>query len=396
MRALPFFILRPVLLARGTLVDRGDPDLARLRSIDDPERFGWAVLPHVARSFAASIVMLPKASARAARVGYLYARMLDTLEDLVPDPAQRVAGLRWFAARFSTGEMGTEVPELEIAASSPQEHVHRLLVERCGLVDRLYARLPAGHREQVAVLVTRMAASMEHWGATFEHQGGVLETDEQLARYCDDVIGEPARFALGLTVRTPVSESLGPRIVKVGELVQLANVTRDVERDLHHGVAYHPALKPFLGCSGADPRVKEQIRAVREELLIRALRRVSAYTGLLEELRLPTVSAVRGSGVLMLLFTDRYYRACAVRVGRTPWRGSNSKVGLLASSLLSAFSRRWATRVARRIEARCLAAADAIEALPGSGRATGSVSQWSHHASSLPDVSEASIEDSPS
>jgi phytoene/squalene synthetase len=364
VRALPFFMLRPVLLVRGTLLDRRDPDLAHLRSIDDPERFGWAVLPHVARSFAASIVVLPKASARVACVGYLYARMLDTLEDLVPDPAQRIGGLRWFATRLSTGAMDTAAPELEIAASSPQEDVHRLLVERCGLVDRLYAKLPDGDREQVAKLVTRMAASMEYWGTTFENQGGVLETEEQLAKYCDDVIGEPARFALGLAVRTPVSESHGRRIVKVSELVQLANVTRDVERDLEHGVAYHPALRPFLGCSAADPHVREQIRAVREELLIRALRCVPAYAALLDELRLPAVSAVRGSGVLMLLFTDRYYRACATRVGREPWRGSNSTVGLLGSSLLSAFSRRWAVRVARRIEARFLAAADTIERAP--------------------------------
>jgi phytoene/squalene synthetase len=361
---MPFFMLRPVLLAKGTLLDRRDPDLARLRSIDDPECLGWAVLPHVARSFAASIVMLPEAAARAARVGYLYARMLDTLEDLVPDPAQRIAGLRWFATRFSTGEMGTEAPEMKIVVSSPQEDVHRLLVERCGLVDRLYARLPASDREQVSSLVTRMAASMEHWSATFEHQGGVLETDEQLAKYCDDVIGEPARFALGLTVRTPVSESHRRHIEKVSELVQLANVTRDVERDLQHGVAYHPALKPFLGCSAADPHVRRQIRAVREELLIRALRCVPAYAALLDELRLPRVSAVRGSGVLMLLFTDRYYRACAVRVGREPWRGSRSKSSLLGSAVLSALSQRWAVRVARRIEARFLAAADAIEGVP--------------------------------
>lgn len=364
VRALPFFMLRPVMLAKGTLLDRRDPDLARLRSIDDPERFGWAVLPHVARSFGASIVMLPEAPARAACVGYLYARMLDTLEDLVPNPVQRIAGLRWFATRFATGEMGPEAPVLEIVASSPQEDVHRLLVERCGLVDRLYARLPDSDREQVAELVTRMAASMEHWSTTFEHQGGVLETDEQLAKYCDDVIGEPARFALGLIARTPVSESHGRRIVKVSELVQLANVTRDVERDLQHGVAYHPALKPFLGCSAADPHVRGQIRAVREELLIRALRCVPPYAALLDELRLPKVSAVRGSGVLVLLFTDRYYRACSVRVGHEPWRGSNSKVGLLGSAVLSALSRRWAVRIARRIEERFLAAADAIEGVP--------------------------------
>ncbi len=354
-------MLRPVLLAKGASLDRSEPDLVRLASIDDPERFGWAVLPHVARSFGASIVMLPEAKARTACVGYLYARMLDTLEDLVPDEAQRIAGLRWFATRFSTGEMGTTAPKLEIVASSVQEDVHRLLVERCELVDRLYARLPDGDREPVAELVTKMAATMEHWSDTFAHQGGVLETDEQLTKYCDDVIGEPARFALRLMVPTPVSESHERRIVKVSELVQLANVTRDLERDLQHGVAYHPALKPFLGRSAADPHVRARIRAVREELLIRALRCVPAYATLLDELRLPRMSAVRGSGVLMLLFTDRYYRACAVRVGREPWRGSRSKLGLLASAVLSVLSQRWAVRVAQRIEANFLAAADRIE-----------------------------------
>lgn len=361
VRALPFFLLRPVLLARGALLDRSEPDLVRLESIDDPERFGWAVLPHAARSFAASIVMLPKAQARAACVGYLYARMLDTLEDVVPDRAQRIAGLRWFAARFSTGEMGTRAPELEIVASSAQENVHRLLVERCEMVDHLYMRLSDDHRKQVAELVTNMAASMEYWSARFASQGGVLETDEQLARYCDDVIGEPARFALGLMVGGPGSDSQARRIVTVSELVQLANVTRDIERDLLHGVAYHPALKPFLGSSATAPDVQAQIREVREELLIKALRCVQAYVALLHELRLPAISAVRGSAVLMLLFTDRYYRACAARVGQDPWRGPRSSLALLGSSALATLSRRWALRVARRVEARFLAAADTIE-----------------------------------
>lgn len=365
MRALPFFLARPVLLAKGTLLDRSKPDLVRLRSIEDPERFGWAVLPHVARSFGASIVMLPEAQALAACVGYLYARMLDTLEDLVPDEGQRVAGLRWFANRFSTGEMGTSAPELEIVASNAQEDVDRLLVERCDSVDRLYAKLPDRDRREIASLISRMAASMEYWSATFARQGGALETDEQLAKYCDDVIGEPTRFALGLIVRTPAPESHGRCITRVSELVQLANVTRDLERDLQHGVAYHPALKPFLGCTATNPRVRDQIREVREELLIRALRCVPACGALLDELRLPAVSAARGSGVLLLLFTDRYYRTCAVKVGREPWRGSRSKVALLGSAVVSSLSRRWAVRVTRRIETRFLAAADRIERTPG-------------------------------
>ena len=360
MASLPFPLWRPLLLFQGTLLDRREPDLAYLRSIGDPDRFGWAILPHVARSFAASIVLLPQAPARAARVGYLYARMLDTYEDMVPDPTQRIEGLQWFATRFSTGQLAVAAPKVEMAATNPREEVHKLLVEQCELVDRLYTRLPESDRAKVAVLITEMAASMQRWGATFASQGGTLETDEQLARYCDDVIGEPARFAVALMVRGPLSESQDRRVSTVSELVQLANVTRDIERDLEHGVGYHPALKPYLGEPATDRQTQEQVRGVREELLVRALRCVPAYTELLEDLPLPMFSAVRGSGVLMLLFTDRYYRACAVRVGHEPWRGSNSTVRLLGSSVLSVLSRRWARRTARRVETRFLAAADSI------------------------------------
>ena len=361
MSSLPFALRRPVLLAQGALLDRRKPDLAHLRSIDDPERFGWAILPHVARSFAASIVLLPQAPARAARVGYLYARMLDTYEDMVPDPTQRNEGLQWFATRFSTGRLTVAAPEVEMAATNPREEVHRLLVERCELVDCLYARLPESDRAKVAVLVTEMATSMQRWGATLGHQGGTLDTDEQLARYCDDVIGEPARFVVALMVRGSLSGSQERQVSTVSELVQLANVTRDIERDLERGVGYHPALKPHLGAPATDRRSQEQVRRVREELLVRALRCVPAYTELLEDLPLPMFSAVRGSGVLMLLFTDRYYRACAVRAGHEPWKGSNSTVGLLGSSVLSVLSRRWARRTAQRVETRFLAAADSIE-----------------------------------
>lgn len=361
MGFLPFFLLRPVLLIRGTLVDRREPDLDHLGSIEDPDRFGWAILPHVARSFAASILMLPEASARAARVGYLYARMLDTCEDMVADTAERNAALQWFSKRFSFGALITDAPAMEIRAKDAREEVHKLLVERCWLIDRLYADLPEVDRIRVARLVTQMAASMQRWGATFSSQGGVLETKEQLTQYCDDVIGEPARFVVSLMVSAAPSPSQERRISRVSELVQLANVTRDIESDLEHGIGYHPALQPYVGAPATDRRALESIRAVREELLVRALRSVPAYTELLEDLPLPPVSLVRGSGLLMLLFTDRYYRTCAVRVGHEPWRGPSSTVGMVGSSFLAVLSRRWTRRVARRVETGFLAAADEIE-----------------------------------
>ena len=56
---VPFALRRPWLLVRDLIVDRKDPALDRLRAIEDPESFVWSVLPHAARTFSASIALLP-------------------------------------------------------------------------------------------------------------------------------------------------------------------------------------------------------------------------------------------------------------------------------------------------------------------------------------------------
>ena len=96
------------MISRGLFTSRSHPDLDSLRAETDPKRFVWAVLPLVARSFAASIVVLPRAESVVAAVAYLYAGMLDAYEDLLPDEADRPDLLRAFAARF--GQTPYELP----------------------------------------------------------------------------------------------------------------------------------------------------------------------------------------------------------------------------------------------------------------------------------------------
>src|SRR5881392_3106469 len=101
---LPYWIRRPFLIARDLLASRESPDLDALARIEDPQAFVWAILPHAARTFSACIALLPARSALVAAVAYLYCRMLDTYEDLVPDRPRREASLRAFAARFARAE----------------------------------------------------------------------------------------------------------------------------------------------------------------------------------------------------------------------------------------------------------------------------------------------------
>ena len=139
--------LGPLLLLRGLLADRRRPDLASLGSETDPERFVWRVLPHAARSFAASIVVLRGEQALAAAVAYLYCRMLDTYEDLIDDPAESVVALGRFASRFDSDRLEPPDPIATERARDSSDQLYLLLISRCELVDRVYAGLtPAGPR----------------------------------------------------------------------------------------------------------------------------------------------------------------------------------------------------------------------------------------------------------
>ncbi|HSJ10775.1 MAG TPA: squalene/phytoene synthase family protein, partial [Longimicrobiales bacterium] len=183
---------RTLLLTRNLLADRERPDLDALARIEDPERFVWAILPHAARTFSVSIALLPMRAALPAAVAYLYCRMLDTYEDLVPDRALLESQLTAFAARFPAAPGGALEPAPEItaaAASDERDRAHLLLVQRAALVDRVFLSLDEATRGVIADLVRDMAEGMRWASTMFAAQGGVLDGEAQLATYCGHVLG---------------------------------------------------------------------------------------------------------------------------------------------------------------------------------------------------------------
>ena len=347
------------------VLGRDAPDLARLAEIDAPERFVWAILPHAARTFSACIALLPMPAARAAAVAYLYCRMLDTYEDLLVGPAERDAALAAFAARFDGGTPRGAPPAIgEHAARDARDAGHLLLVRRHALVDRVHATLPPPVQALIATLVREMAAGMRWSTETFARQDGVLEDEAQLLRYCRHVIGEPVLFVARLmrlqrTGNPALPDGVVEDAMRVGEMVQLANVTRDIEKDLRRGIAYHPLLRADLGADPAagGPERAARIRSVRRELLGLALRRVPSYRQLMEAVGPGRLSLARASALLMLLFCDRYFRGCARRCGLEPWGPRRSGAGLLMRALPAAWSRRWTARAMARVERSFLDAA---------------------------------------
>ncbi len=357
---IPFAVRRPWLLTRELFRTRSQPDVARLRAIGDPETFVWKCLPHAARTFAACITLLPKDSARIAAVAYLYCRILDTYEDVIPDHAEREAALAEFGARFHVPDARFPRPAPRIApgrARDRRDQAHVVLVNRCQLVDRVFRDLTPHARSNIAMLVESMAAGMIWSSRTFQRQGGVLKDGTQLSQYCRNVIGLPFLFGVRLlfqqrTGSADITDALREDCLATGEMVQLANITRDIEADLHRGIAYHPALARDLGQRSDEPGRRERIRRVREELLVRALAMAPAYRRMMEALPFRRVSLSRASGVLMLQFTDRYYRSCAREVGRAAWPGPRSRLALIAMTAYHVVAARGSARTVRRITER--------------------------------------------
>ena len=358
----PALALGPMLLLQGLSVNRRRPDLDALAAETRPERFVWRVLPHAARSFAASIVVLPSEQARAAAVAYLYCRMLDTYEDLYPDPAQRSAELSRFAARFDSDELPAPTPIPDALARDDRDRVHLLLVDRCRHVDSVFRTLDPSIRDRIGELVRSMAAGMVWSTETFAEQDGVLADEEQLTRYCRNVIGFPAVFVVDLICEDDCPAPAREDAFLVSEMIQLANVTRDIETDLARGVAYHPALKPYLG-TVPDAEALAVVRDVREDYLRLALGRAGAYRRLFERLDLGGTASVRTAALLMLLFTDLHYRGCAVSTGHRPWPGPGGRFAVVAGSLPALLSPAWATLVVNRVERDFLRAAGGLRAL---------------------------------
>ena len=345
------------LVLRGLAARRSRPNLESLAREENAERFVWAVLPHAARSFATSIVVLPRRESTVAAVAYLYARMLDTYEDLLPEADDRPAALRSFADRLGSLPHPPPMPISQDLAVDAQDRLHILLVEKVHLVDEVFATLTTDQQRAIADLVGSMADGMTWSSERFAVQGGVLIDDDQLLRYCRNVIGLPALFVIELI--TGSVAGVFDDALATSEMIQLANITRDIERDLVRGIAYDPSLRSHLGRPTA-PAVCQ----VRERLLGMAMSRAPSYQRLYLGADLARRPGTRLAAVLMLMFTDLHYRSMAHKVGRRPWPGPRGKVTTVLAALPAFTSSRYASWTIDRVTDRLAAAAVELGTAP--------------------------------
>ena len=314
-------MLHPLIV--NFLANRKKPPYAKLQAIEYPERFVWHILPHAARTFALSIVCLPHRMRRPLAVAYLYCRMLDTYEDLLPDAGEKERALRAFIQRFSHADGLQPAPALAPSLSTdPRESTHLLLVNRADLVDRVFDQLNPRHQQASRRWVQRMGEGMIWSSRLFAAQSGVLRSPGQLARYCWHVLGTPVLFAeeiqrLDQGLPVEVSDTRLRSCASIGEVIQLANITRDLEKDCARGIYYHPDLP---GANGVQR--EQRIRQVRSQLVLRALRLSAEICPFVESIPGPRISLARGGAVLMVLATHAYYRRACDKADLPAFKGS--------------------------------------------------------------------------
>ncbi len=304
-------------------------------------------------------------------MAYLYCRMLDTYEDLYPDDESRVTELRRFASRFERHRLTRPTRVRETLARDARDRLHLVLVERCDLVDEVFRQLPVEQRAAIGELFRSMADGMAWSTDVFARQGGVLTDRHQLLRYCHNVIGSPTLFVLRLLNEREPLDWERRALLDVSEMIQLANVSRDVERHLDRGIAYDPKIESFLN-GGGDKTVRPAIiRQVREEILEVALSRVPAYVRLFEDSAAKRSPAARAAAVIMLSFTDLHYRGCMRQAGYTPWRGPRGPFWIVLRAGPALVSARAARATIARIEGNFLTASARLAAARSVGAAGG-------------------------
>jgi len=343
------------------LANRRQPALSKLQKIKDPEQFLWQILPHAARTFSLVIVFLPPRMRRALAIAYLYCRMLDTYEDLLPTVEEKERAIHRFINRFG-GENGMKpAPALDASLTDdPQESTHVLLVNRAALIDRHFDRLSRFQQAAIRRLVRRMGTGMIWSSRIFAQQAGVLQTPGQLSRYCWHVLGTPVLFADEIQ---HLDQGLSPEIddtrlrlcAAVGEVVQLANITRDLEKDYGRGIFYHPQLPGLKGVLR-----EKRIREVRRQLVLRAIRRFREFPKFFNSLPSPRFSRARGAAMLLIITTYAYYCRAAQKAGLPAFDADQqiTRLGGALTWLKCVLSRRATSRFLSWLEETVLTAFD--------------------------------------
>lgn len=260
------------------------------------------LLKKTSRTFALSIPFLPATLQRSVTVAYLIFRIVDTIEDeFEGSPELRAAALNVISSDFSlTSDVVTdEVASLLSAMSAPSDPGYVELLQSAPVVLEEFRSLDEDVKRITAEHLARTTRGMAEFLGR-DLSGGRVQ---DLRSYCYIVAGIVGEMCSSLFVAhqpelASIKKDLQRDSAAFGEGLQLVNIIRDAENDLHAGRCYLPK------CVGRDELMvlaREDIRVAHR--YITALERASAQPGIVAfnafnaALAVMTLDAIEREGV---------------------------------------------------------------------------------------------------
>jgi farnesyl-diphosphate farnesyltransferase len=201
----------------------------------DARQFCEAILPHVSRTFALGIRVLPGDLGKAVLTAYLLCRIADTVEDAPGMSAEAKGPLFDALLACFDGQREADAYPARCAAVTG-EPAHLALVQHADLVFAHFLTLPASTRAIVRQWVGEMAMGMKKF--VFLYPDGIrIQTVEEFREYCYYVAGTVGYLLTDLwhehapSVGRRHHARLRERCRAFGEALQTVNILKDVAHD---------------------------------------------------------------------------------------------------------------------------------------------------------------------
>ena len=317
---------KTLLVYRCVFKDRHNFDIRQLEKIEEDRTFVYEILPHVARAFSLSIVVLPDQLSIPAALGYCYCRVLDTFEDMLVDPVMRRSALQTTARLLKKIAHGKNCDaelrrismyETFLVKTKKKDEAYCLLVREVRRINRVFSNQDDAVKMMTYLLVKKMSKGMiKNTGDYKENNGNI--TDKKIRQYCKSVLGYPLLYICQLVQWHNGNPDYlhikhKKEITDFSQFIQLANITRDIEEDLLNNVVYHNLLLDYKNTEGRkdleDPMLKMHISHARRELMLKAIAALdkSSFPTLVKQYFSGSYG-IRLSALTLLGFSEVFYR----------------------------------------------------------------------------------------
>jgi farnesyl-diphosphate farnesyltransferase len=204
-------------------------------SVIDIDRHTREMLPKVSRTFALGIKLLPSRLELPVRLGYLFCRIADTVEDdLALPPARKAELLDVFLECFDDPHRADAYGDTIHELTSNEEYID--LVAATSEVFALYRNLDVRTQDILRKWITEMVRGMR--GFVVEHPSGIrIGTVPEFHKYCYYVAGTVGHLLTDLwhhhssAVDSRVYTKLLADCEPFGEALQSVNILKDIAWD---------------------------------------------------------------------------------------------------------------------------------------------------------------------